>query len=124
MKKLLLVDDDSFLRDLYSAQFQASNYQVVAVDSGHAALGVLQQSAEFDVLLLDYSMPGMGGIELLAQVLELFPQLTAPKIILSGQSADSDLSVAIEAGAAGQIVKAESIPSEVVQQVADIIGNN
>lgn len=123
LKKLLLVDDDAFLRDMYAIKFSDSGYDVQIAETAQQALTVIEQSPDLDVVLLDMVMPGMGGVELIKEIKELFPKLQAVCIVLSNQGEDSDITAATNAGAAGYIVKAESIPSDVVKQVAKIIGD-
>ena len=121
-KKLLLVDDDAFLRDMYAIKFSDSDYDVQIAETAHEALSVIEQSPDFDVILLDMVMPGMGGIELIQEIKTSFPDMKADCIVLSNQGQESDVAAASAAGAAGYIIKAEAIPSGVVQQVAEIIG--
>jgi len=123
MKKLLLVDDDAFLRDMYAIKFSESKFDVRVAETGHQALTLIQQSPDFDVILLDMVMPGMGGIELIKEIKELFPDMKTKCIVLSNQGQDSDVAEAEAAGAAGYIIKAEAIPTDVVKQVTKIIGS-
>ena len=122
MMKLLLVDDDAFLRDMYAIKFSDSDYEVQVAEAGHQALGVMEQSSDFDVILMDMVMPGMTGVELIAEIKESFPKSKAECIVLSNQGEESDIAAAKKAGAAGYIIKAEAIPSDVVKQVNKIIG--
>lgn len=115
--KLLLVDDDAFLRDMYATKFSECKHTVDAADSAAAALTKLEQNSDFDVILLDMVMPGMSGIELIATIKERFPDIKPIFIVLSNQGQSEDVKEAMEAGAHGYIVKAESIPSEVVRKV-------
>jgi CheY-like chemotaxis protein len=123
LKKLLLVDDDAFLRDMYAIKFGDSGYDVQVAETAHKALSIIEQSPDLDVILLDMVMPGMSGIELIKEIKASFPELHAVCIVLSNQGEDSDITAATKVGAAGYIVKAESIPSDVVKQVAKIIGD-
>jgi len=118
--KILLVDDDAFLRDMYATKFTEAGYEVATVANGEACLAKVEKE-KFDVILLDMVMPGLTGLQLLER-LQAIPSITETKcIVLSNQSEATDKSAAEAAGAAGYIVKAESIPSEVVQKVELII---
>lgn len=116
---ILLVDDDSFLRDMYATKFSESGHTVAAATSGEEALRILQKES-FDVVLLDMVMPGMGGVELLEKAKALNTEKTK-YVVLSNQGEASDKAAATEAGAVGYIVKAESVPSEVVRQVETLV---
>jgi CheY-like chemotaxis protein len=123
MKKLLLVDDDAFLRDMYAIKFSDSKFDVHVAETGLQALNLIEESPDFDVVLLDMVMPGMGGIELVQEIRGLFPKMKAYCIVLSNQGQESDIAEATSAGADGYIIKAESIPTDVVKKVSEIISN-
>lgn len=121
MKKLLLVDDDAFLRDMYAIKFGESDYDVHIAETAIQALTVIEQSPDFDVILLDMVMPGMSGVELIKEIKESFADMDAKCIVLSNQGQESDIADAKSAGAVGYIIKAEAIPSDVVKQVKKLI---
>jgi CheY-like chemotaxis protein len=115
--KLLLVDDDAFLRDMYATKFTECGHLVDAADGGLAALARLEIDNVFDIILLDMIMPGMSGVDFISAARKRFPNITATFIVLSNQGQDEDIREAMEVGASGYIIKAESIPSEVVRKV-------
>ena len=118
--KILLVDDDVFLRDMYATKFGELGHTVTTAETGELALEMLGTGA-FDVILLDMIMPGMNGVELLKKIdaLKLSP---LPKcIVLSNQGGKEEIEAAEQAGAVGYIIKAELIPSEVVAQVTKLV---
>jgi len=119
--KILLVDDDNFLRDMYATKFTQGGHEVDALDRASLALAKLEQGIVYDVILLDMVMPGMNGLELLTTIKTTFPDCTAKLIVLSNQGQEEDIREATEAGAAAYIIKAESIPSEVLAKVEEIV---
>lgn len=121
--KILLVDDDGFLRDMYSTKFIDSGYEVDVADGSSAVLSKLQEGEKYDLIILDMVMPGTSGVELLKIIREQFPKQTKCCIFLSNQGQEEDIREAKEAGAVGYIIKAESIPSEVVKKVEVIMKN-
>jgi len=123
MMKILLVDDDAFLRDMYATKFAECGHEVDAADSGAGALTKIEQDQSFDVVLLDMIMPGMSGVELITSVKSRFPDMSAKYIVLSNQGQHEDIEEAMEAGAHGYIIKAESIPSDVVKRVETLAKN-
>jgi DNA-binding response OmpR family regulator len=114
--KVLLVDDDAFLRDMYATKFIESSHEVDAASNAAEALSKLKEK-DYDAVMLDMIMPGMSGLDVLAEVKKLSLAPKTKFIILSNQSESVDQSAAKESGAVGYIIKAESIPSEVVKQV-------
>jgi CheY-like chemotaxis protein len=66
--RVLLVDDDSDVRDVTAGMLEDLGYHVTAAASGPAALDLLDHGAAFDLHLFDFAMPGMNGVELARQV--------------------------------------------------------
>lgn len=116
--KLLLVDDDAFLRDMYAIKFNEAGHEVAVAVSGEEALRLLA-SSEPDAILLDMVMPGMSGVDLLEKIKEM--GLKSKCIVLSNQGEQNDIDAANATGAVGYIIKAESIPSQVVAKVEALV---
>ena len=121
MMKLLLVDDDSFLREMYAVKFGEVGFDVHSSDSAAHALQELSNNPDIEVVLVDVVMPGMGGIELITEIKTRFPDRKLCVIVLSNQGQESDISSAMQAGAAGYIIKAEAIPTEIAERVSVIV---
>jgi len=122
-KKILIVDDDSFLIDMYALKFSKSSFIVTTALGAEPALEKLRQGLSPYVILLDIMMPLMDGFELLEKIKE---EKLAPDsiiIFLSNRGQPSDITRAEALGASGYIIKASSIPSEVVDKVVDIINS-
>ena len=119
--KILLVDDDRFLLDMYTLKFKKSNVIVDTAAGSVSALAKLRGGEDANIVLLDIIMPSMDGLELLSTIREekLVPDATI--IILSNQN--DDMEKAKEIGIDGYIIKATSIPSEVVEKVLAIYQN-
>lgn len=119
--KILIIDDDAFLRDMYTIKFIEHGHEVTVADGGVTALSILEKGASFDLVLMDMIMPGDTGVELLTKIKKEYPDKTTNFIFLSNQGQEEDIREAVDAGAIGYIIKAESIPSEVVKKVDEII---
>lgn len=121
--KILLVDDDLFLCDMYATKFTEKGHTVEQTHSVESALTYLE-SNEPDVVLLDMIMPGMTGVELLEKIQEknAGKKVSTKFIMLSNQSEESDKKLAMDAGADGYLVKAELMPSGVVEEVEKMVG--
>ncbi len=116
--RIMLVDDDKFLLDMYSLKFKKSNFAVEAFPTSTGALERLRTGGVFDLVLLDIIMPTMDGIEVLKHIKDekLIPE--AVIIMLTNQA--DDFEKAKNLGVEGYIIKATTIPSEVVEQVTSI----
>ena len=120
-KKILIIDDDSFLLDMYALKFSKSNFDVTAALGPEIALEKLRSGLKSDIILLDIVMPVMDGFELLEKMKEENLSGDSIKIILSNRGQASDIARGEALGALGYIVKASSTPTEVVDRVISII---
>jgi len=99
--RVLVVDDEAGARESLEAILE-DDYQVVCADNGHTALNFIQKE-EFDLVLLDVSMPQMGGIETLEQI-KLFDK-SLDVIIVSAIDRALEATSAIQKGAYDYITK-------------------
>jgi len=120
-RKILIVDDDDFLIDMYALKFSESGFEVHTAPGPEAALEKLQGGLAPDILLVDIVMPKMDGFELLENIKKNNLASSAVKIILSNRNQSADIERGKELGVSGYIVKATSTPSEVIAHVCDII---
>ncbi len=120
-KKILIVDDDSFLLDMYALKFSQNGYDVTTALGAMPALEKLHSGFVPEVLLTDIVMPVMDGFEMLEKIHSEKLAPNAVKVILSNRGQDSDMKRGSELGVSGYIVKASTTPSEVIQQVSEII---
>lgn len=118
--KILLVDDDAFLRDMYATKFREHGHEIEVAETAEHAIELLEKN-KYTVVLLDMVMPGMSGLDLLRHIHEKKLGGVPICIVLSNQGEREDIERAIEAGAKGYIVKAELIPSEVVAEVTRLV---
>jgi len=120
-KKILIVDDDNFLLDMYALKFSQNNFEVHTAGSGVTVLEKLRGGLCPEVMLIDIIMPEMDGFEALAEINKenLCPKCV--KIILSNKSEQKDIEEGSRLGVAGYIVKASSTPQEVIEQVVKIL---
>ena len=70
--KILIVDDEASVRELFSGVFTDEGYPVIAAEDGNAALDILKQD-DIDVIFLDLKLFGMNGIDLCRQIRETKP---------------------------------------------------
>lgn len=90
---VLVVDDDSAVREVTVSMLQELGYTVLEAGSGGAALDALDQETRIDVMLLDYAMPGMNGAEVARQATQRRPSL--PILFVTGYA---DLGTLVSAG--------------------------
>jgi two-component system phosphate regulon response regulator PhoB len=95
---VLVVDDDPALRSIVCTMLRASHIKTLQLESAEEALDWLGKNSA-DLLVLDWGLPGMNGVELCARLRKDPEHRTLPILFLTGHSASSDLVEAFEAGA-------------------------
>lgn len=104
MATLLLVEDEPSIRELLAEFLEGCGHRAVAVDHGREALSWLRGAGELpDAILTDIAMPEMDGLELLAALKGLCPQV--PVIAMSGSTTGGYLALARRLGAQAVLAK-------------------
>ena len=116
---ILVIDDDPDLIEFLKITFQFEGWKASAAKNAEEALRILG-SNKLDMVLLDISMPGMNGLELLRCVIETY---ALPTIMLSGQNAIEIKVKCLEIGAEDFITKPFS-PQELVTRINKILNRN
>jgi two-component system phosphate regulon response regulator PhoB len=120
--RILVVDDDERVRTLVAWQLEAEGFAVAHAADGAAALAAITD-ARPDLVVLDLSMPGVGGLDVLRRVrAESAAAGTAalPVIVLSGRSGETDRIVGLDLGADDYLVKPFS-PGELAARVRSVL---
>ena len=118
--KVLLVEDDRFLRKAADATLRQAGFRVVLAIDGEEALR--QARAEHpDIILLDVIMPKLQGFEVLRELKADATTKDIPVIVLSNLGQESDTVRAMEAGAVEYVVKASLSLQELVKKVQDTL---
>lgn len=114
-KKILCIEDEHFISELYVRALSKAGYDVTVEVDGQRGLK-LAQTNQFDIILLDLMIPTITGIEVLQQLrnAQKTPQLKAKIIITTNLEQREDIREAIEKQADGYVVKAEITPHELV----------
>ncbi len=115
-KKILLAEDDEFLRDLYGGELKKAGYEILIASDGEEALQLIRREKP-DLILLDIMMPKITGLDLLKKM-KLEEELKAvPVILMTSLKQDSVINEGFTLGAVGYLVKTEATPSQVVNEV-------
>lgn len=120
-KKLLCIEDEHFISELYVRALTKAGYDVTVEVDGQAGL-TLAQSDQFDIILLDLMIPTITGIEVLRRLRNPAetPKLRAKIIITTNLEQREDIRADIERQADGYLVKAEITPRELVEFLSTI----
>jgi len=117
---VLIVDDDKFLLEMYRKKFEHTGAVVSVAVSSEEALATLRGGAKPDILIIDIIMPGMDGVELLETIRKKKLSPDSVVIMLTNESGRDKIEKVKSLGVEGYIVKATTIPSEVVEEVLKI----
>jgi len=120
MAKILIVEDDTILSDLYLNTFNFGGFDTYIAKNGLEGFDKVNE-VKPDVILLDIMMPKMNGIDLLKKLKEQEASKNIPIAILSNFSDESLAKEAMANGALAYIIKSEHEPAEIIQMVKDIL---
>jgi two-component system chemotaxis response regulator CheY len=120
MKPVFLVDDSPTMLASMAAVLGRAGLAVAKAASGEEALRTLQAKPALRIIITDYHMPGMNGVELIREIRKLPAYRFLPILVLTTESEQSKRELARAAGATGWLVKpvAPDKLLQVLQQVA------
>ena len=123
-KKILLIDDDQILNDMYSMKFNKNGYEIKTAASGEEAIMLIKEGYIPDILITDLMMPIMDGFTVFETIKKenLAPNVIA--IMLTNKGLSEEINKAKDLGFHGYIVKATTIQVEVVEEVKKIYKEN
>jgi CheY-like chemotaxis protein len=119
--RVLLVEDDKFLRRACAASLRQRGFEVTTASDGEEALRLARSPPYADIILLDLLMPKLPGIEVLKALKSQPDTSRIPVLILSNSSRDDDRRQALQLGAAGYYVKANLSLRELGVQVNQLV---
>ncbi len=123
-KKILVVDDDRYLRELYIEILLEAGYDVDAVGDGQEAVSKLQIGG-YALTLLDMIMPKIDGLGVLAAAAKLSPPIeNGPILVLTNLSHDPVIQEATNRGAQGYLIKTDLTPKEIIQTVKKFLNED
>jgi len=118
--KILIVEDDSFLLNMYADKFRAENFDVSVADNGQKAVKLTKEEMP-DLILLDIMLPKMNGFEVLEKIKVDAKTKNIPVILLTNLSQKEEVKKGLDLGARDFLIKAHFMPNEVVDKVKEIL---
>lgn len=119
-KKVLLVDDDVTLVEMYGERLRAAGYDVTTAPNGQAGLEAAQKEVP-DIILLDIMMPIMNGFDAAKAIREDEALAKTPIIFLTALIQDQDKAKAEEIENSHYLIKPETTPGELVKSLEKIL---
>ena len=121
-RRVLVVDDDEGVRTAVTWALEADGFHVTAVDNGLAAIDAIEQAVP-SLAVLDLSLPGLGGLDILRRVRADEARTgrhPLPVIVLSGRDSETDRIVGLDLGADDYLVKPFS-PGELAARARSLL---
>ena len=122
-KKVLIIEDDPYIADMYAMKFRMNEYEVKLAKNGEKAFDELQKEKP-DIILLDLLMPGMDGYEFLEKFKKEKEFKNIKVIILTNLGQKREIERGLKLGADDYAVKAYFTPKEVVKKVEKILNHS
>ena len=115
-KKVLIIDDDLFLTDLYSLELQRAGFQVTTANGPEEGLSKMALEKP-NLLLLDIAMPVMNGIQVLEKIRQSKDYASVKVLLLTNLRDDATIRQGLSKGADGYLLKTSLTPEQVVTEV-------
>jgi len=116
MKKILIVEDDKFLRELIARKVINEGFDVSEAIDGEEGIKKIKEEKP-DMVLLDLILPGIDGFEVLARMKEDSALSSIPVIIFSNLGQKEDIEKGLKLGAIDYLIKAHFTPGEIIEKI-------
>ncbi len=120
MKSILLVEDDSFLVDIYLTKLKEIGFSVKTAADGEECLKKIEEEVP-DILLLDIVLPHIDGWEILRKLKKSDKYNKVKVVIISNLGQEEEVKKGLKLGAEKYLIKAHYTPSEVVEEIRKIL---
>lgn len=120
--KILSVDDSSIIRKIMRGAVEVLNYDFLEAQDGFDALAVLEaEYKNIELILLDWNMPGMNGLELLEKIKDNLKYKRIPVMMVTTESEKENIVKAIQTGAINYLTKPFTI-EEMIKKILECLG--
>jgi len=116
MKKILIVEDETFLIEMYKTKFEIENFQVISAISSEQAIKILKKDIP-DLILLDILLPRKSGITFLREVKQIREVSKIPVIIFSNYDDSKTREEAKRLGVEDYLIKTEFTPKQLLTKI-------
>lgn len=120
MKKVLLIEDEKDIRDVYAEYLRDNGYEVLEAQDGTTGLKKALEEP-WDVLLLDIMLPGEDGLQLIKKIKAIDVVKDRPIIALTNLNIDSVINEMFDYGADGFLVKSDITPDKIVTEIETVL---
>jgi CheY-like chemotaxis protein len=122
--KVLVVEDEKYIRDLYVEILQKEGWEVQTAEEGQSGYEFMKKGG-YDLVLLDIKLPKLTGVEILQKLKEFPPEAPNKKIlVLSNVGQDDIIAQCVQLGATGYLIKTDYTPDQIIAEVKKIVYGN
>jgi DNA-binding response OmpR family regulator len=119
-QKILLVEDEDMIRELYTRQLTKAGFYIKAVASGEDGVKALE-AEQFDIALLDIMLPGINGLQVLREFKVKNPHSPMIVVMLTNLGQESVIKEGFDLGANAYLIKTSYTPDQIVQEVKNAL---
>jgi DNA-binding response OmpR family regulator len=115
-QKVLFIEDDAFLARIYTQAIEEASYEAILAATGEEGLKLAEREKPA-IILLDILLPHMDGFEVLEKLKETESLKSIPVLMITNMGGREDVEKANSLGAAGYLIKAHTLPKDVVRKI-------
>ncbi len=115
-KKILIIEDDAFLRELLVRKLTEEDYEIIPAVDGEEGIKKVKEE-KIDLVLLDLILPGIQGYEVLTKMKEDPNTSAIPVIIISNLGQKEEVEKGLELGAVDFLIKAHFTPDDIINKI-------
>jgi len=119
-KKILIIEDDDFFRELLRKKLKSEGFEVAEATDGEKGAKMAKEKAP-DLILLDLLMPGIDGFEVLSRIRGESSTASIPVIILSNLGQQEDIEKGIKLGANDYMIKSQFDINQVIEKINGLL---
>lgn len=120
-KRILIVEDELFIRDVYVTVLSEDGYQIDQAADGAEGIAKMQEGG-YDLVLLDIMLPKMDGIAILSELQKNPPKKSNKAIVLvTNMDKDSTIAKAVSMGIRGYLIKSQIDPGQLKEEVKNYL---
>ncbi len=119
-KKVLLVEDDSMIVEMYKLRLEEEGFIILTTDKGSKAIEMAAKEQPA-IVLLDIILPEIDGFTILRSIKSANSTKNIPVVLLTNLSQESDRQKGAQLGAADYFVKAQHTPADIMNEIKKIL---
>ena len=121
MKRIVLLEDDPLLIDIYQTKLKGRGFEIIVIDHGEGAVEKIEKEKP-DLVMLDIVLPNQDGWQILKQLKAIEVLKDMKVVILSNLGQREEVEKGLHMGAEKYLIKAHYTPTQVVQEIENILG--